>query len=288
MGSERNKGGVRVQQQQTTTREELREADARLRAPQHLQTNRFEEHKKVEGYEQNRAVPDFYGCDRLWKLETIYGRIQMGYHPGRGQSFLFANIKTSIYDNAPSAYQRRMKETRQMRALKTGTQNMAFSSRRWQSGAVLLYKVENKPWSEQSIAPYLGRLNLETLQKTMPFLIRQESEERQQGREKKRDLEQEIQQALLRRDNARVAELRRQENELSHHQDALSALLLLKQAQSRAFFRKINIAFDLQKAKMFEYYRRVRDRRAMRAAETRAMNPTEENSPDAQTDRRNN
>ena len=276
------------EQVQATTREELREANARLSAPQHLETNRFEQHKKVEGYEQNRAVPDFYGCDRLWKLETLYGRIQMGYHPGRGQSFLFANIKTSIYDYAPSVYQRSMKETRQMRALKTGTQNMAYSSRRWKGGTVLLYKAENKPWSEQSIAPYLGRLNLETLQKTMPFLVREESEERRQGREEKKDLEQGIRRALAEHDDARVAQLRRQENELSHHQDALGALLLLKQAQSRAFFRKINIAFDLQKAKMFEYYRRVRDRRAQRAGETRAMNPTEETAPDANANRRDN
>lgn len=275
-------------QEQTTTREQIRESTARLSAPQHLVTNRFEEHKQVEGYEQNRAVPDFYGCDRLWKTETIYGRIQMGYHPGRGQSFLFANIKTSIFDSAPSAYQRQMKETQQMRALKTGTQNMAFSSRRWQNSTVLVYKVENKPWSEQSILPYLRRINLETLQKTMPFLDRPEAEERQRGFEQKRELEDQIRQGLARGDGARVAILRRQEKELSHHQDALAALLLLKQAQSRAFFRKINIAFDLQKAKMFEYYRRVRDRRAMRAAETRAMNSTEENAPDANAKRRDN
>lgn len=274
--------------QEIHAREEARETDARLRAPQHLVTNRFEEHKKIEGYEQDRSVPNFYGCDRLWKLETQYGRIQMGYHPGRGQSFLFANIKTSIYDNAASAYQRRMKETQQMRTLKTGTQNIAYSARRWQASAILLYKAENKPWSEQSIAPYLKRVNLETLRKTMPFLDRSEAKEREENREEKKRLEEKVQQSLRQRDNARTAELRLQERELSRRQDLLGALLTRKQTQSQLFFRKINLAFDLQKAKMFEYYRRMRNRRAQRAEEARTTAATEETTPHASNQRRDN
>lgn len=274
--------------QEIHAREEARETDARLRAPQHLVTNRFEEHKKIEGYEQDRSVPNFYGCDRLWKLETQYGRIQMGYHPGRGQSFLFANIKTSIYDNAASAYQRRMKETQQMRTLKTGTQNIAYSARRWQASAILLYKAENKPWSEQSIAPYLKRVNLETLRKTMPFLDRSEAKEREENREEKKRLEEKVRQSLRQRDNARTAELRLQERELSRRQDVLSALLTRKQTQSQLFFRKINLAFDLQKAKMFEYYRRMRNRRAQRAEEARTTAATEETTPHASNQRRDN
>lgn len=274
--------------QEIHAREEARETDARLRAPQHLVTNRFEEHKKIEGYEQDRSVPNFIGCDRLWKLETQYGRIQMGYHPGRGQSFLFANIKTSIYDNAASAYQRRMKETQQMRTLKTGTQNIAYSARRWQAGAILLYKAENKPWSEQSIAPYLKRVNLETLRKTMPFLDRSEAKEREENREEKKRLEEKVRQSLRQRDNARTAELRLQERELSRRQDLMGALLTRKQTQSQLFFRKINLAFDLQKAKMFEYYRRMRNRRAQRAEEARTTAATEETTPHASQPRRDN
>lgn len=274
--------------QEIHAREEARETDARLRAPQHLVTNRFEEHKRIEGYEQDRSVPNFIGCDRLWKLETQYGRIQMGYHPGRGQSFLFANIKTSIYDTAASAYQHRMKETQQMRTLKTGTQNIAYSARRWQAGAILLYKAENKPWSEQSIAPYLKRVNLETLRKTMPFLDRSEAREREENREEKKRLEEKVRQSLRQRDNARTAELRLQERELSRRQDVLSALLTRKQTQSQLFFRKINLAFDLQKAKMFEYYRRMRNRRAQRAEEARTTAATEETTPHASQPRRDN
>lgn len=275
-------------QKATSAREDARETAARLSAPQHLTTTRFEEHKRIEGYEQDRAVPEFYGCDRLWKMDTLYGRIQMGYHPGRGQSFLFANIKTSIFDTAASEYQHRMKETQQMRALKSGTQNMAYSARRWRNSTVLLYKAENKPWSEQSIAPYLKRINLETLRKTMPFLERSEARDREEGRQEKKRLEQQIRSKLREGDGAAVAALRLQERELSRRQDTLGALLARKQTQSQLFFRKINIAFDLQKAKMFEYYRRVRDRRAQRAAEARAMTGTEETNPNANTDRRDN
>ena len=90
-------GGITREKQR-----EKREALARLTAPQHLTTTHFLEHRKVEGYEQDREVHDFYGCDRLWKLETVYGRVQMGYDPKKGQSFLFANLKTSIYNNAAS------------------------------------------------------------------------------------------------------------------------------------------------------------------------------------------
>lgn len=274
--------------QEIHAREEARETDARLRAPQHLVTNRFEEHKKIEGYEQDRSVPNFIGCDRLWKLETQYGRIQMGYHPGRGQSFLFANIKTSLYDTAASAYQHRMKETQQMRALKTGTQNLAYSARRWQGSAVLLYKAENKPWSEQSLAPYLKRVNLETLRKTMPFLDRSEAQERAETQQEKKRLEEEVRQSLRRRDNAGTASLRLQQRELSRRQDALDALLIRKRTQSQLFFRKINLAFDLQKAKMFEYYRRMRNRRAQRAEEARTAAATEETNPHASNQRRDN
>lgn len=274
--------------QKEMSEQSRRETSARLTAPQHLVTTRFEKHQKIEGYEQDRVVPEFYGCDRLWKMDTLYGRIQMGYHPGRGQSFIFANIKTSIFDTAPSAYQHRMKETQQMRALKTGTQNQAYSSRRWNNSAVLLYKAENKPWSEQSIAPYLRRVNLETLRKTMPFLDRSEAGQREESREERKRLEQQVRQSLREGNDRRTAELRLQERELSREQDALNALLIRKQTQSQLFFRKINIAFDLQKAKMFDYYRRMRNRRMQHADEMQAAAGTEETTPNVQNERRDN
>lgn len=266
-------------------RKELRETQARLTAPQHLVTTRFEEHRKIEGYEQDRSVPDFYGCDRLWKLDTLYGRVQMGYHPGRGQSFLFANIKTSLFDTAPALHQHQLKETQQMRALKSGNQNVAYTSRRRADSAVLLYKAENKPWSEQSLAPYLARTNLETLRKTLPFLDRSEAQELQQTRQERKELESGVRQSLQARQSAETAALRLRQRELSYRQNALGAVLYRKLTQSQLFFRKINIAFDLQKAKMFAYYRDVRRQRAAAALNLREM---EESAPDGSEKRRDN
>ena len=107
-----------------------REAAARLTSPAHILQNRFEEHQSIEGYFEDRTVPDFLGCDRLWKWDTLYGTVQMGYDPKRGQSFLFANIKTSIFDTAASQEQRKMNDRQRMSQLKTGNQNRAFSARR--------------------------------------------------------------------------------------------------------------------------------------------------------------
>lgn len=244
---------------------EKREALARLTAPQHLTTTHFLEHRKVEGYEQDREVHDFYGCDRLWKLETMYGRVQMGYDPKKGQSFLFANLKTSIYNNAASREQRKMNERERMKTLKTGTQNIAYSARRRAGSTVLVYKAENKPWSEASVAPYLGRVNLETLAQTMPFLVRGEHAEAAEARREYRRL-----------DKTRNAQSLAQQTQLSHWVDRLEAIFLLKEQQSRLFFRRLNTAIDLQKAKMFEYYRNVKKNRARAAQAVQGMKPNEE------------
>lgn len=263
------------QQEREREKDKTRESFARLSAPQHIVTTRFEEHRRIEGYEQDRAVPDFYGCDRLWKLDTIYGRIQMGYHPGRRQSFLFANLKTSIFGTAASSDQRRFTERRQMREVKSGTQNVAFSARRRANSAVLLYKAENKPWSEESIRPYLRRANLEALGRTMPFLVRGERGELAKTRDERKKLERDVREALAARDEKKLAEARLAQRELSRRQDELASLFTRKQAQSRLFFRKINIAFDLQKAKMFEYYRAARVLRAQRAVQAAVTEETE-------------
>ncbi len=143
-----------------------KEAYARLTAPQHIAVEHFSRHQKIEGYHENRDAPEFVGSDRLLKLDTLYGTIQMGYNPRRGQSFLFANIKTSVFDTAASRYQKELKEYQMARALKTGTQNLAYSAKRRGGAAVILYKAQNMPWSRGSIAPYLARANMEALRKT--------------------------------------------------------------------------------------------------------------------------
>lgn len=227
-----------------------KETAARLAAPAHITQNRFEEHKKVEGFYEDSAAPGFLGCDRLWKWDTLYGTVQMGYDPKRRQDFLFANIKTSIYDTAASQEQRAMNDRQRMSQLKTGNQNRAFSSRRRADSTVLIYKAENKPWAERSIRPYLMRQNMEALQKTMPFLnARAERAERAQALERDKSL------SAMEQKGGNRAAVRAQRLALSRELDTLGSLAWRKQAQARLFFRKMNIAVDLQKQKMFEYYR---------------------------------
>ena len=245
---------------------EAKEKTARLTAPQHIVYSRFEEHAPVEGYEQDRDVADYYGCDRLMKLDTLYGRIQLAYDPKRGQSFIFANIKTSIYDNAASQYQRRLKENMMMKQLKTGNQNIAFSSRRRQNSSVLLYKMENKPWTEASVRPYINRVDLEALGKAMPFLKREEEmEERQKAREQRREIQDAIRTATSKGDEEQLRHLRAEDTALLHSMETIDAIIYRKAAQSLNFFHKANMAFDLQKQKMFEYYRNERERRRLEA-----------------------
>ena len=105
------------------------ETYARLTAPVHVQQSHFSEHQRIEGYFENRDVPQFLGSDRLMKLDTLYGTIQLGYNPRRGQSFLFANIKTSIFDTAPSRHQRELKEYQMVRGRKAATANSETRTR---------------------------------------------------------------------------------------------------------------------------------------------------------------
>lgn len=248
--------------EETRTRQkEDQEVFMRLSAPRHTAFGHFREHQKVEGYTEYRDVPDFLGCDRLLKLDHLYGTVQLGYNPQRRQSFLFANIKTSIFDTAASRYQRELKEHQMMRARKEGTQNLLYSSKRREDTAVLLYKAENKPWTEWSIRPYLQRMNQGALRKTLPFLEREEEADRlREGKGKKKELERKIADHTAMGMFDELQALRAQEMALSREQDALRSLLTRKARQSLLFFRSINYAFDIQKQEMFDFYRELREK----------------------------
>ncbi|MEG0338322.1 MAG: hypothetical protein RR573_00225 [Oscillospiraceae bacterium] len=228
---------------------------ARITAPLHLTQSNFMQHEKLEGY--NKTAEGFFGCDRLMKISSIFGTIQMGYNPEKGQSFLFANIKTSIFDTAPSAEQRIMNESEQMSEIKTGNQNKAFVSRRRQNSAVLLYKAENKPWSEQSVAPYLNRVNTGALRKTLPFLNIKESKlEQSDARIEQKRLQNDEQNLECKQsDAAKLRIVRAKRVELSCRQNEINSLIMRKERLAQWFFRRVNLVFDLQKQKMFEYYR---------------------------------
>lgn len=236
-----------------------KETYARLTAPSHVTLSHFSAHQKIEGYFENRDVPDFIGSDRLLRLDSLYGTIQLGYNPRKGQSFLFANIKTSILDVAPSRYQRELKEYQMMRGRKADTQNVAYTAKRRGNSAVLLYKMENRPWTRDSIAPYLRRMNMEALRKTMPFLDREvEYTDRQRTQEQGNALAAQLRESVGQQNHGETARIRGEQLRLGVRQNELSALIYRKDTQRWLFFRRLNYALDNQKQEMFAYYRNRR------------------------------
>lgn len=238
-----------------------REVLARLQTPAHVTASRFEERKRVEGYFEDRSVPDFIGCNRLLKWDTVYGTIQLGYNPKRGQPFLFANIKTSIYDNAASRDQRKMTEAQRMLQQKGNNRNRAYSARRRPNSSVLLYNSENRPWSASSLRPYLIRADMEALGKTMPFLLPEgERATRRAGARKDRELS--AREGSL--GGAEQAGVRAERRLLAAEQEELGAIIRRKEAGTRNFFRRINLVYDLQKQAIFAHYRNRTGRTAQR------------------------
>lgn len=256
------KAGVNGLAEQIMEKEKDREESyARLTVPTHVTFNHFKEHQKIEGYYENRDVPDFMGCDRLLKLDHLYGTIQLGYNPMKNKSFLFANIKTSIYDQAASRYQKELKEYQMMRSRKGNNENVIYSARRKADTAVILYKAEPKPWTEQSIHPYLMNVNQGALRKTMPFLMRdEEMDELKESRKTKRELQTQIEEQIKDGNFEQLQELRAQEMNELREQELLQTMLIRKSQQSRLFFRKINYAFDIQKHEMFQFYKEKKEK----------------------------
>jgi len=105
-----------------------KETYTRLTASQHIVKNHFSEHKRIKGFHENRTAQGFNGSDRLFSLDTAYGQIQMGYNPQRRKSFIFTNIKTSIFDTVSSSFQKEMHESQMARH--TRNKNIFLSRRR--------------------------------------------------------------------------------------------------------------------------------------------------------------
>lgn len=137
-------------------------------------------------------------ASRLMKQENMFGRLQLGYNPNRERVFLFANLKTSRYDTVASRYQKELKEYQQKTLLKGNNENRAYVSRYWEGASVLIEKRENKPWTRRSVASYLGRENMESLQKTLPFFVKEEEKKALEKRKsRKKELEKQIRQLRL-------------------------------------------------------------------------------------------
>jgi len=240
-------------------KEQMRETFARLSAPVHVTLNSWEEHERIEGYYEFQDYGHLFSCDRLLKLETFYGKVQMGYNPNRARSFVFANMKTNIYDTVNSRYQRSMKEYQQKPEQKKGNENRAWVSGRWQNASVLLEKAENKPWSVRSMEPYLHNTNMETILKTMPYLSsEQELSQLSLRKEAIVQMQKKVSENARKNERSEDAQLHERMREASEESALLQAILARKDSQKRAFIRKLNYAFDIDKKRMFEYYREQR------------------------------
>jgi len=248
------------------------ESYARVTAVQNIKVEHFLQHSGVEGYFADRDTSHYFGCDRLLKIDTLYGRIQLGYNPSKGVSFIFANMKTSIYDTISERYQKEFKEYQAKRNIKGNNENVAFTSTMKNNSAVKIEKNENKPWTKRSIEPYLFRLNTSALIKTMPFLtIKQEVSNRNSDIKRKKEIENEIQTEINKGDFSEISTLRAEENEISHHKDKMNSSITRKTTASNLFFRKLNMAFDFQKHEMFEYYKDLREKNQVQDAENAVL-----------------
>jgi len=266
-----------VSQTHKTLTQRDTETYARLTAPQHITYSHFTRHQTVEGFHEWREVPEFAGSDRLWKMDTLYGTIQLGYNPRKGKSFLFANIKTSVYDSAALRHQRELKEYQMARYPKSGTSNTAYTAKRRAQSAVILYNMDPLPWSRRSVAPYLHTVNMEALRKTMPFLdkTREVWGREESAREQKR-LQGEIASRMRERRYGEMAGPRARQTELAARQNDWESLIRRKDTQQRLFFRKMNAALDMQKKEMYAYYR---DRRRSGGSRTQGADALD-NKPD--------
>ncbi len=250
---------LKSKQERYEKQKKLKEAYYRLTAPVHVTLNSYKEHERIEGYYEFKDYGRIFQCDRLLKLETIYGKVQMGYNPNRGRSFVFANMKTNLYDTVNSRYQKIMKEYQQKPEQKKGNENRAYVSARWKNAAILLEKAENKPWSEKSMQPYFHNANMDAILKTMPFFFKEQEREQLRGNaEQIKRLQEGVRQNALQGKRQESGSLNEQMRELQEESNMLQAILYRKDSGRRGFIRKLNYAFDIEKHEMFDYYRQQR------------------------------
>lgn len=255
-------------------KKELSEKFARLSAPRHETLNWYSEHRKIDGFTQTQ--PEFLGSDRLLALETLHSSFQLGYDPRRAQSFIFVRIKSSVYDTANARHMRSFEETQMRSYLKTGNENRFYTARRRHGSSALLYKAENKPWTPYSLRPHLNQTYGEALRKTMPFLdSTQEKLRLLEITGRRRELQKELRDAMQTAAYGGMQALRAEQTGLLYESSGLQALLTRKSQQSLLFFRRVNYAFDIQKAQIFSFYRELRLRsRETAPQETTAPPPT--------------
>ncbi len=237
--------------------EKNKEILMRLQAPAHIEKSHFSRHEKVEGLITDKTQNSFLGCDRLLKYDTIFGTVQFAYDSRKSLTFLFANIKPSILDTVASAHQKELDDNKMKNALKTDSENLAFSSKRLKNSASMFYKKDTKPWRESTLSPYLKRANLESLAKSMPFLQRG-TQQKERMDLVKEDLELK---AMYRTtsDSKQREGIRAQQHTNLRSMETLNSIIIRKAGMTNMFFNKVNSVFDMQKKEMFNYYNKVRE-----------------------------
>lgn len=269
-----------MQNVQQKKKEHFREVSDRLTAASHVKTEYFVKHTKIEGYYESQMAGHLFGCDRLMKQDNMFGTLQLGYNPNRERVFLFANLKTSRYDTVASRYQKEMKEYQQKSLLKGDNENRAYVSKRWEMASVLIEKKENKPWTKRSIQAYLGRNNMEAIQKTMPFFMKtEEMEELTRIRKRRKEIQEAVREQMLKGQEAEtVRELRREAVENLTMENLTESILTRKETAQKHFLRKLNYAYDFQKKDIEEYYReKKKTLEETRESEAAEDNPEDEN-----------
>lgn len=250
--------------------EHFRETMDRVTAASHVKIEYFAEHKKIEGYHENNVAGDFFKCDRLMKLDNMFGTLQLGYNPNRKRTFLFANMKTSRYDTVASRYQKEMTEDMKKAMRKGEGANRAYLSKRRENAAVLIEKRENMPWSKRTVKAYLKRANADSLQKTMPFFIKEEEKQELSSiKEKQKQLQEDIREIRIQQASEAVTEdlserVEQEEQIRTYRKEAvqnlgvenlLQAILVRKSSMEKNFLRRLNYSYDYQKKDIEAYYR---------------------------------
>ena len=115
-------------------------------------------------------------------------------------------------------------------------------------------KKENKPWTRYSIQTYLGRNNMEAIQKTMPFFMKsEETEELTQIRKRRKEIQEAIRENKEKSEEVRG--LRREAVENLTMENLTESILTRKETAQKHFLRRLNYAYDFQKQDIEAYYR---------------------------------
>ncbi len=259
------------------------EAYARLTTPYHVTESRFSQHVAVQGIYEGEELLD--GYDRLLKLESQFGVIQMGYAPSEGKTFVFTHAKRSPFGvrsaqakqyNHPhhnALFYQGTAKPWSVRGLRRQMQgdDAAAPSMRW-IAAQVQGQESHQPQAYASLFPFAQRT--EEVGRRM-ILAEQKRENNIRMREivTQEGDPQEIQQTLH--------ALRAGQLQIEQEREQLAAILYRKDAQSLWFFRQVNAAFDVQKQEIFAYYK-TENQQTPEETTQAATNDTEQDDEDVE------